>query len=52
MTDLVAPVLVTYTTPKGRKGSKVVASLDLTKTMRSLKARRYTNIKVGKYLGK
>ena len=52
MTDLVAPVLVTYTTPKGRKGSKVVASVDLTKSMRSLRARGYTSIKVGKYHGK
>lgn len=52
MTDLVAPVLVTYNTPTGRKGSKVVSTYDLSKTLRSLRDRRYTNVKIGKYLGK
>jgi hypothetical protein len=52
VTDLIAPVLVTYITPKGRKGSKVVSTYDLTKTLRSLRDRRYTNVKVGRYHGK
>ncbi len=48
MTDLLVPVLVTYTTPKGRKGSKIVSTFDLTKTMKSLRARGYRNISIGK----